>query len=125
MTPKLVLASILAAIALAGLTACSSHSGAKAKASAAASSTTGQTAVRDAKALFGHCLPANQLSPVAWKTAMQCGGVPKGQRLAAAQCALTAIEHGGKMPAGKQARETAILNDAYPCVQKYQRKGTG
>lgn len=95
---------------------------AKARASALATSSSAQQAKTDAKALLRACPPpqgASQLSQAAWTTWARCAGVPKAAWKPAAGCVLTAVEHGGKFPAGKQARETALINDAYPCVQKY------
>lgn len=122
--------AIAAALMLAG---CGHHghaaamSSAGARASALATSTAAQAGKKDAKTLLAHCIPSSASGQVALATSasareavMKCAGVPKGQRQAAAQCALTRIENGGKLPAGRQAKELALLNDAWPCVQKYQ-----
>jgi hypothetical protein len=98
--------------------------------SAAATSTVARTGEADVRQLLGHCIPASTLTQIqllapdkgkkAREAVMDCMGVPAPDRQAAAACALGKVEHGGKLPEGKQAKELALLNDAYPCVKKYQ-----
>jgi hypothetical protein len=90
-------------------------------------STVAVTGEKDAKALIQHCIPATALGQLnlarsgpAREAVLSCAGVPKGEREAAAACFLGAVEHGGKLPKGRQAKEEALINDAYPCVKKYQ-----
>ena len=119
------------AIALAAgfsLAACSkttSHTAAeqsaKARVSAEATSSTAKQARSDAAKLLKKCpVPqgAAQLSKTAWETWAGCAGVPESKWKLTGGCVLSAVEHGGKLPAGKQARETDLINDAYPCVQQ-------
>jgi glucose/arabinose dehydrogenase len=126
-TKILVVPALAAGIAvLAGCNSGGSHTAAeqsaKARASAAAQSTAGQKAKSDAQLLLKQCpVPqgAAQLSKTAWKTWMGCADVPQKNWKNAAGCVLTNAEHGGKLPKDHQARETALINDAFPCVQKY------
>jgi hypothetical protein len=107
----------------------------KARASAAATSTVVQTGKQDAKALLLHCIPASTMAQVqllepkkgksARAAVAACMGVPEAARQVAAACVLgnaeaTAKLPKGKRPKGKQAVEEALLNDAYPCVKRYQ-----
>lgn len=123
--------AIAAVLALAGCGrnhSAASAASAEARVSAAATSTAVQAGKQDARALFAHCIPSTPAGQVALVTGSQarqavmaCAGVPKGKRVQAAECVLAGIEHGGKLPKGRQARELALLNAAYPCAQKYQQ----
>lgn len=70
-----------------------------------------------------HCLPAGnaQYTVSGWEGAAKCGGVPRGSRLAAARCMMGRIFN-KPFPADKQARDEAMVNAAYPCIQQFQRK---
>jgi hypothetical protein len=95
----------------------------KAKASAAATSTTGQQARSDLQTLAKSCpMPSNQLSVAGWQTYAKCVGIPKGQWPKAGNCIIVAVEHGGKLPSDKATRDQKLISEAFPCVQKYQAK---
>lgn len=136
MTRKKTAVTAFAAAAVLALAGCGHHrnpaaaASAGARVSAAATSTVAQAGKHDAEALFAHCIPsaaAGQAALVASKQARQdvmaCAGVPRGERVQAAECALARIEQAGKLPKGRQARELALLDAAYPCIQRYQAGG--
>jgi hypothetical protein len=122
-------ALVLAAV----LSVAGCHSGsAQAHASAIATSSVAQKGKTDARTLFEHCIPQSaigQVNLLTSKSARQrvyaCAGVPKEDIKPAAACALSNLEHAGKPPKGRQAKEAWVLDAAYPCAQKYQGKGAG
>jgi hypothetical protein len=121
-----------AGIAATGLLAAACHGSggtAASAASAAATSTAVAAARADARTYFAKCIPASaagQIGLVASlgtsggrQALLECAGVPKADRSAAEACALANAEHAGKLPKGTSAKLDALLNDAYPCAEKY------
>ena len=119
------------ALTLASCASAAGDPGGTAKAALAKPTSTAALAgEQDAKKLVSHCIPASAIdqlklvAPVSGKSAratlMNCMGVPKADRTAAAACALANVEKGGKLPKTRQGKELALLNDAYPCVARYQ-----
>jgi hypothetical protein len=133
-TRKLAVAAqamAVAGMATAAVACGTAHTAAAgARVSAAATSTVARAGETDAKQLLAHCIPASTLTQIQLleprkgkadrEGVMNCMGVPAPDRQAAAACALNNVEHGGKLPKGRQAKELALLDDAYPCVKKYQ-----
>jgi hypothetical protein len=123
--PTVALMAALTAGAVTGCGSSGSHAAseqsAKAKISAEKSSPAGQLTQADAKKLLAACpIPqgVHQLSLSSWETTLHCAGVPKSNWKPAAGCVLKAVEN-GKLPKDKQGRETALINDAFPCLQHY------
>lgn len=120
--PALALGGLALAACQSGGSHAASGQSARAKVSALAQSTAGQKARTDAQTLLKQCpVPqgAAQLSKSHWEGWVSCADVPKANWKPAAGCILSAVEHGGKLPSDHSARETALINDAFPCVQKY------
>jgi poly(3-hydroxybutyrate) depolymerase len=132
-------AALAAMLAATGVAAIGCHSGGTTSASsrltARPTSTAAVTGEQDAKKLLAHCIPASTLTQLqlaepkkgkpAREKVMECMGVPKPDRGATAACALGNIEAIAKLPKakrpkGRQAVSVALLDAAYPCVQKYQ-----
>jgi hypothetical protein len=120
-----VLGGILALVLLSG---CGGHKADAGKASALATSTVAQQAKTDAQQVLAGCFPVvNGKIQVPTSKAdltrdITCEGVPKGSRLKAVACVVSAVANGGA--SGAAPEEDAVLNATAACVEKYRAGAT-
>jgi len=139
---RIITASIATTVTAAGLAVAgcghSSHPGsaasARARVSAAATSSTAQLTQADAKKLAGKCLPGSPTDLIfgaGGKTGKQtrsafgaCVNVPQSQYGPLGDCIWGAyrVARPHLPAAGTPARHQAYINLAFPCIQKAQAK---